>query len=174
MPKFAARRFAKIRTKRKRDRRLSGMPLAVRLFSDSFLAHNPERFMTLSPGPLLHASLEQGVLILTILQSRLQGEEIAHDLREEMGRAVTQAKIPRVVIDLGQVRYLSSVAFWPLLSLRKQLIGAGGRLIICGLSGDIEDVFATTKMISTDGAADAPFEVAPDVAAAVARLMGDS
>jgi anti-anti-sigma factor len=124
-------------------------------------------------GPLLHTSLEQGVLVLTIAQSRLQGEEIAHDLREEMGRAVEQAKCNRVVIDLRQVRYLSSVAFWPLLSLRKQLLEAGGRLIICGLSGDVEDVFATTKMISTDGAADAPFDVAVDVAAAAARLLGE-
>ncbi len=43
--------------------------------------------------------------------------------------------------------------------------------MICGLSGDIEDVFMTTRMISTGGAVDAPFEVAPDVAAAVARLL---
>ena len=129
--------------------------------------------MTLAADPLLYSSLEQGVLVLTIVQPRLQGEEIAHELREEMRRAVEQAGVQRVVIDLQQVRYLSSVAFWPLLSLRKHLLETGGRLIICGLSGDIEDVFATTKMISTDGAADAPFEVAPDAASAVARLLGE-
>ena len=84
---------------------------------------------------------------------------------------MAQAAVNRVVIDLQHARYLSSVAFWPLLSLRRQLLDAGGRLVICGLSGDIEDVFMTTKMISPGGEVDAPFEVAPDAAAAVARLL---
>ena len=127
--------------------------------------------MSKSSGPLLRSSLEQGVLMLTIVQPRIQGEEIAQSLREEMLSEVDRAGVNRVVIDLQHARYLSSVAFWPLLSLRRQLIDAGGRLIICGLSGDIEDIFMTTKMISPGGEVDAPFEVAPDAAAAMARLL---
>jgi anti-anti-sigma factor len=114
--------------------------------------------------------VDQGVLVLTIVQPRIQGEEVAQALREEMREAVAQAGVNRVVVDLQHAIYLSSVAFWPLLSLRRQLLDAGGRLMICGLSGDVADVFATTKMISTGGEVDAPFEVAPDAPAAVARL----
>jgi anti-anti-sigma factor len=128
--------------------------------------------MSPSVGPLLHSSLEQGVLILTIVQPSIQGEEVAQTLREEMMTAVTGAGVNRVVVDLQHTRYLSSVAFWPLLNLRRQLLDAGGRLIICGLSGDVEDVFASTKMISTGGEVDAPFEVAPDAVTAVAQLLG--
>lgn len=123
---------------------------------------------------LLQSSVEQGVLVLTIIHPRIQGEEIAQRLRDEMGLAVNQAGINRVVIDLRHARYLSSVAFWPLLSLRRQLLEAGGRLIICGLSGDIEDVFTTTRMISTGGTADAPFEVASDAATAIERMKESS
>ncbi|MGH7225042.1 MAG: hypothetical protein ACRELF_17605 [Gemmataceae bacterium] len=54
--------------------------------------------------------------------------------------------------------------------MRRQLRAIGGRMIICGLTDDVADVFATTKMISTNGSTDAPFEVAADVAAAIARL----
>jgi anti-anti-sigma factor len=138
---------------------------------DSFRFSNSERAMPQSFGPLLHSSLEQGVLVLTIVQPRIQGEEIAQSLRAEMLAEVARTGANRVVIDLRNARYLSSVAFWPLLSLRRQLLDAGGRLLICGLSGDIEDVFMTTKMISPGGEVDAPFEVAPDAAAAVARLL---
>ncbi len=127
--------------------------------------------MPQSVGPLLHSSVQQGVLVLTIAQPRIQGEEVAQALREELRAAVAQAGCHRVVVDLQHTRYLSSVAFWPLLKLRRELINSGGRLVICGLSGDIEDVFTTTKMISTDGKGDAPFEVAADVAAAVGRLL---
>ena len=124
-------------------------------------------------GPLLHAVVEQGVLVLTITQERIQGEEIAHGLREEMRIAVEQAGVQRVVVDLRNTRYMSSVAFWPLLSLRKQLLETGGRLLICGLSEDIEDIFRTTRMISSGGEADAPFEVAPDAAAALERMKDE-
>jgi anti-anti-sigma factor len=127
--------------------------------------------MTEPIGPLLQSSLDQGVLVLTIVKPRIQGEEVAQALREELHSAVQRAEAKRVVIDFQHAHYLSSVAFWPLLSLRRQLLDAGGRLIICGLSGDIEDVFMTTKMISTGGAIDAPFEVAPDVNDAVSRLV---
>jgi anti-anti-sigma factor len=125
-------------------------------------------------GSLLQSALQQGVLVLTVTQSRIQGEEVAQALRDELHAAVERAGVHRVVIDLRHARYLSSVAFWPLLSLRRQLLDAGGRLIICGLCEDVEDVFTTTKMISTGGAVDAPFEVAPNAAEAVTRLRDDS
>lgn len=121
-------------------------------------------------SPLLHGSIDQGVLVLTIKQPRIQGEETAQQLRDEMQAALEKGGVNRVVVDLQHVRYLSSVAFWPLLNLRRQMLEIGGRMIICGLNGDIEDIFTTTKMISTGGAVDAPFEVAPDAAAAVARI----
>jgi anti-anti-sigma factor len=126
--------------------------------------------MPSTTGPLLRTSVEQDILVLTIVQPRIQGEEIAHQLREEMQLALQGAGVNRVVLDFQHVRYLSSVAFWPLLTLRRQLLNSGGRLLICGLSGDIEDVFMTTKMISSGGMADAPFEVASDVAAAIEKI----
>jgi anti-anti-sigma factor len=121
-------------------------------------------------GSLLQSAVNQGVLVLTLTQSRIQGEEVAEALRDEMRAAVDRARVNRVVIDLQHARYLSSAAFWPLLCLRRELLDTGGRLMICGLCDDVEDVFMTTKMISNDGAVDAPFEVAPNAAAAVARL----
>ena len=47
-----------------------------------------------------------------------------------------------------------------------------GKLIICGLTGAVEEVFTTTKMVSSSGSMNAPFEMAPDREAAVARLAG--
>lgn len=124
-------------------------------------------------SPLLHGSVDEGVLVLTIKQPRIQGEETAQQLRDEMQAALEKAGVNRVVVDLQHVRYLSSVAFWPLLSLRRQMLDLGGRMIICGLNGDIEDIFTTTKMISAGGAVDAPFEVAPDAATAIKRINAE-
>ena len=124
-----------------------------------------------SAAPLLHSSVDQGVLVLVVTQPRIQGEEAAQQLRDEMQNALEHEGVNRVVVDLQHVRYLSSVVFWPLLSLRRQLLNAGGRMLICGLSGDIEDLFLTTKLISNGGTADAPFDVATDAAAALGKMQ---
>ncbi len=120
--------------------------------------------------PSLQSSVEDGVLVLTLLWSHIEGEEAAHVLGRDIQEALTRTGAKAVVVDMQHTRFVSSVAFWPLLNLRRQLQQKGGRLLICGLSGAVEDVFCTTKMVSTGGGVDAPFQMAPDRAAAVALL----
>jgi anti-anti-sigma factor len=123
-------------------------------------------------GPILESGLDRGVLVLAVTRKSIEGDEVADALRQELLEQVGRSGARKVVIDLSRTRYLSSIAFWPLLSLRRLLHDKGGRLIICGLTGTVADVFETTKMISSTGPADAPFEVAADRTEAVARLSG--
>ena len=128
--------------------------------------------MTRPPEPAVQSSLENGVLVLTILWSQIEGEDAARALGREIQEALARTGATAVVVDLRHTRFLSSAAFWPLLNLRRQLQQKGGRLLICGLSGAVEDVFCTTRMVSAGGALDAPFQVVSDRDAAVARLSG--
>ena len=126
--------------------------------------------MTDPASPLLQPAVDHGVLVLTVTAPKIEGELVAEQLREEMLGAVAQHHATRVVIDLAHTRYVSSIVFWPLLTLRKRLAAQGGRLVICGLTGMVHDVFTTTKMVDTGGSPDAPFETAPDRPSAVSRL----
>ena len=120
----------------------------------------------------LSACLESGVLVLTVTRSQIEGEDCAQGLKEELLALVARHDAHKIVIDLSQTRYVSSIAFWPLLALRKRLQATGGRLFITGLTGTVRDVFESTRMIGGSGVVDAPFEVAPDRATAVAWLNG--
>ncbi len=126
--------------------------------------------MARPPEPAVESSLENGVLVLTLRWAQIEGEDAARTLGREIQEAVTRTAATAVVVDLQHTRFVSSAFFWPLLNLRRQLQAKGGRLLICGLTGAVEDVFCTTRMVSTGGAVDAPFQLAPDRAAAVARL----
>lgn len=126
--------------------------------------------MARPPEPAVQSNVENGVLVLTLQWDRVEGEEAAHELGRAIQEAVARTGATAVVVDLQHTRFVSSAFFWPLLNLRRQLQTKGGRLMICGLSGAVEDVFCTTRMVSTGGAVDAPFQMAPDRAAAVARL----
>jgi anti-anti-sigma factor len=119
---------------------------------------------------LLQASIEQDVLVLTITEPQVEGDEVARALQQEMLAAAEAANARHIVVDFRNVRYISSVAFGPLLALRRKLQGANGRLMVCGLSQMVGDIFYTTRMVSPSGTFTAPFELQADVAAAIAAL----
>jgi anti-anti-sigma factor len=124
--------------------------------------------------PYLECGVERGVLVLTIARRQIEGEDIALGLKDELLATVAKHGIHKVVLDLKNTRYVSSIAFWPLLALRRQLHDVNGRLVVCGLTGAVHDIFTTTKMVSSSGALNAPFEMAADREAAVALLAGDT
>jgi anti-sigma B factor antagonist len=118
----------------------------------------------------LNSRIDQGVLVLSFTEPELRGDPLAEAIRQEMLDAVTQAGAQKVVIDFQGVRFLSSAAFRPLLSLRRKLHETRGQLVLCGLAPPVADVFRLTRLISTSRSSAAPFEAEPDVAAAIARL----
>jgi anti-anti-sigma factor len=126
----------------------------------------------MSAAPFRHVAgrVEQGVLVLTILETQLQEEKVADSLLQELLRLLDEHQADKVVVDFHRIQYVSSVAFRPLLHLRRRLQERGGRLVLCCLSKVIGDVFYTTRLVSTEGSVAAPFELAPTVAEAVARL----
>src|SRR5262245_45337276 len=121
---------------------------------------------------LVEHDLHSGVLVLTIQTQQIEGEEIAAELRQQLTEAVEGYDLAKVVIDLQHIQYISSVALSPLLGLRKKLRERNGQIIICNLSRSVGDVFYATKLVSSSGDFAAPFEMAPDVPTAVARLTG--
>jgi anti-anti-sigma factor len=130
--------------------------------------------MSQPPSRCLDSCLEQGVLVLTIIERKVQGEEMASQLRQEMLAALAEAPTANVVVDFQHTEYISSVAFWPLLSLYRKLMETGGRLTVCGLSKTVGDVFFTTRLIQPGGSFGAPFGLEPDRASAISRLTGRS
>ena len=122
--------------------------------------------------PYLQVSTDRDVLVLTVARRQIEGADIAAGLKEELLAAVAKHGLNKVVLDLENTVYVSSIAFWPLLTLRRQLADQGGRLVICGLRGAVQEVFTSTRMVSSSGSMNAPFETAPDRQTAVARLAG--
>lgn len=118
----------------------------------------------------VQARYEDGVLVLTITDARVEGEEVAEALRQEMLAAVEAAGADQLVVDFRHTRYISSAGFRPLIALRRRLQATDGRLVVCGLSPVVGHVFYTTRMVSPDGSSAAVFEMEPTASAAVARL----
>lgn len=123
----------------------------------------------------LQTRIERGVLVLTPTPARLEGDETARQLTDDMLAAVAHAGAKRVVVNLEHVQYLTSANFRPLLALRRTLPESGGRVAVCGLTPTVLEIFEATRMVSTHGSASSRvlFEAKADVEAAVSHLQDD-
>ena len=117
----------------------------------------------------------RGVLVLTPTPARLEGDEMAQQVTDDILAAVAHAGAKRVVVNLEHVAYLTSANFRPLLALRRTLQPDGGRVMLCNLTTTLFEIFETTKMVSSHGSttSGALFSTRPDVDAAVDALLTD-
>lgn len=80
------------------------------------------------------------------LQGRLDtmaAVEIAPDFQ-----SLSQYADRHLVLDCGELEYISSSGLRLLLALRKEVAAKGGKLQICNLSKDILQIFNITGLIS--------------------------
>jgi anti-anti-sigma factor len=81
--------------------------------------------------------------------------------------AFSQAGKQKVIVDLGNVDFVSSVAFRPLLSLRRGVSDRNARLIVCNLSEFVAGVFNATRLLINPHSTGAPFEAQANLSTAL-------
>ena len=111
-----------------------------------------------------------GIVVIALNMAQIQGDEVANELRRQLLEAVNHFDCTKVVLDFANVRFLSSTAFRPLISLHRKVQEKNGRMVFCNLRPELAEVFLVTRLISTTRSTGAPFEMADDVADALARL----
>ena len=126
--------------------------------------------MAVSALPNATGAMNGGCLVVTVLPQQVRETAIAYSLRDEIVALVDSSQTRDLVLDAGNLQFIGSIGFLAFLGVRRHL--SDGRIILCNLSFAVREMFAVCRLISTDGAKTAPFEVAATVEAAVARLAG--
>jgi anti-anti-sigma factor len=112
--------------------------------------------------------LENGNLAITVAEPQIREAQTAYGLRDEMNALIDQHKPGNIVLDLANVNYIGSIGFLAFLSVRRKL--GGGRIVLCNVSSPVRDMFAVCRLIPTESAATAPFEIASSLEESVSRL----
>jgi len=113
---------------------------------------------------------EHGIVVVTLIDAQLSGDELAEKLRKEMLSAADMYSAEKWVIDFARVQYFTSSGIRPLLTLHRKLQSAGSRLVLCNLREEIAEVFHATRLLATAGTPPGPFEAAPTLDDAMRRL----
>jgi anti-sigma B factor antagonist len=102
--------------------------------------------MPLQPRhPCLHVTAVQRTTIVRVATDDL-GEDSVHTVGEQLSRLVEGLDHPDVVVDLEEVRFLTSTALGKLLALQKRVRAAGGRLRVTGVTDSVYEVFRVTRL----------------------------
>jgi len=107
-------------------------------------------------------TLENGTVGLVEVKGSLVGGEETDELRRHISDFVQQGN-KKLVIDLSKVTYLNSTAIGLLVSTHTTYSRNKGRLVLCGINKNINNIFVITKLTMV-------FEVADSAQEAVKAL----
>jgi anti-anti-sigma regulatory factor len=130
---------------------------------------------------------DEDVLVITVSDVRVRGDEMAEGLRGDLFEAADRFGARKVVLDLQHVQEMSSRACAALAGFRQEIVKRrSGQVALAGLTQPVREALGLLRFIDTRGASPAVdlaqpaptvtrvkplFEVvAPDVPAAMARL----
>src|SRR5216110_1895395 len=86
------------------------------------------------------------VTVVNFVDRKILDEQNIQVTGEQLFSLVDEAGRRKVLLNFGNVEYLSSAALGKLITLNKKLQAAGGRLILCNIDPQIYKVFEITKL----------------------------
>jgi anti-anti-sigma factor len=85
----------------------------------------------------------EDVVFLSVLPDRTPERADIERLAESLERS---CRVLRVVVDLSGLDFINSAMMAGLLVLRKRVLAAKGRLVLCGLSPHVQAIFSSTQI----------------------------
>lgn len=86
------------------------------------------------------------VTVINFLDKKILDEQNIQTIGQQLFDLVDQEGRRKLLLNFGNVEYLSSAALGKLITLNKKLQTAGGRLILCNIDPQIHEVFEITKL----------------------------
>jgi anti-sigma B factor antagonist len=86
------------------------------------------------------------ITVVNFLDKKILDEQNIQIIGEELFRLVDDQGHRKLLLNFGNVEYLSSAALGKLITLNKKLQQNGGRLVLCNIRPEIHEVFEITKL----------------------------
>lgn len=87
-----------------------------------------------------------GVSIVRFVDDRIMDVERIQQLNEELNKLTEDVDSPEVLLNLDNVRFLSSAAINKLIVWDKRIKSNGGKIRLTGLRPEVRDVFSITNL----------------------------
>jgi len=86
------------------------------------------------------------VTVVNFVDRRILDEHNIQVIGEQLFSLVDEVGRRKILLNFGNVEFLSSAALGKLIALHKKLQAVGGRLILCNIDPEIYEVFEITRL----------------------------
>jgi len=86
------------------------------------------------------------VTVVNFVDRKILDEQNIQILGDQLFSLVDHDGLRKLLLNFGNVEYLSSAALGKLITLNKKLQGVGGRLVLCNIDPQIYEVFEITRL----------------------------
>jgi anti-sigma B factor antagonist len=86
------------------------------------------------------------VTVVNFVDRRILDEQNIQIIGEQLFSLVDEVGRRKILLNFGNVEFLSSAALGKLIALHKKLQAVGGRLILCNIDPEIYEVFEITRL----------------------------
>ncbi|HXG11954.1 MAG TPA: STAS domain-containing protein [Gemmataceae bacterium] len=86
------------------------------------------------------------VTVVNFVDRKILDEQNIQIIGEQLFSLVDEVGRRKLLLNFGNVEYLSSAALGKLITLQKKLTAVGGQLILCNIDPQIYEVFEITKL----------------------------
>ena len=86
------------------------------------------------------------VTVVNFTDKKILDEQNIQTIGEQLFRLVDDLGRTKLLLNFGNVEYLSSAALGKLITLNRKVNAAGGKLILCNIAPNIYEVFEITKL----------------------------
>src|SRR6202035_5986825 len=86
------------------------------------------------------------ITVVNFIDRKILDEQNIQKIGEDLFSLVDELGRRKILLNFGNVEYLSSAALGKFITLNKKVNAAGGRLILCNIDPQIYEVFEITKL----------------------------
>lgn len=86
------------------------------------------------------------VTVVNFTDKKILDEQNIQTIGEQLFRLVDELGRTKLLLNFGNVEYLSSAALGKLITLNRKVKNVSGQLILCNISPQIYEVFEITKL----------------------------
>jgi anti-sigma B factor antagonist len=87
-----------------------------------------------------------GVTVVNFIDRKILDEQNIQKIGDDLFHLVDGENRKKILLNFGNVEYLSSAALGKFITLNKKVQAAGGKLILCNIDPNIYEVFEITKL----------------------------
>ncbi len=113
--------------------------------------------------PRISVDYSENATIVTFIDEKILEEMDIQALQESIMSVVDQAERINLILDFGNVRFLSSAVLGLLIRISKRIYEHGGQLRLCNINPKIFEIFKITRLNKI-------FDIYKDIESATEKL----